>query len=408
MLGDDNSNILEAASSFLAAALVTEEMVTQASRTGNLEQLQVYARQGVRVKTGRPLCFAASGGFIEMAKCLLQELGANVNERYGSHTALAAAANQGNLDMVRYLIENGASTNIHEASSSLVAAALVTEAMVTQASANGDSESLRQWVRQGVRVRTAGPLNAAVEGGFLEVMELLVTELGADANKADEIGMTPLLNAGWRDDYEVDMEIMQCLVELGADVDLVMDNGETILIYAAYCCEPETMECLVEVGASTEVMDGINGNTALLVTALQGFYHKMQYLIEHAGANMEAVNNYGETMWDLLTNSVKLMDEDYGFDPDRRETAQLIALLRVLVLRDAPPPALVALLPPEPARVVQEGARLLAQLPAYLVRRQAFLNAHCSVLPPELRALVHGYMELTTTEDFWATLGAAP
>jgi hypothetical protein len=115
------------------------------------------------------------------------------------------------------------------------------------------------------------------------------------------------------------------------------------------------MQCLVELGASTEVMHGSDGNTALLVTAFQGFYHKMQYLIEHAGANMEAVNNYGENMWDLLTNSVKLMDEDYGFEYHRRETAQLIALLRVMVLRDAPPPALVALLSPEPARVVQEG-----------------------------------------------------
>jgi hypothetical protein len=28
-------------------------------------------------------------------------------------------------------------------------------------------------------------------------------------------------------------------------------------------------------------------------------------------------------------------------------------------------------------------------------------------LAPELWALMHGYMELTTTEDFWATLGAA-
>jgi ankyrin repeat protein len=177
--------------------------------------------------TGLPLCVAASCGFIEVAKCLLQELGANVNQAdyqaiYG-RTPLSQAANKGNLDMVRYLIENGASTSIHAASSSLVAAALVTEAMVTQASANGDSESLRQWARQGVRVQTAGPLNAAVEGGFIEVMELLVTELGADTNKADERGMTPLLKAGWRDDYEVDMEIMQCLVELGADVDLVMD-----------------------------------------------------------------------------------------------------------------------------------------------------------------------------------------
>jgi hypothetical protein len=87
----------------------------------------------------------------------------------------------------------------------------------------------------------------------------------------------------------------------------------------------------------------------------------------------------------------------------------VIRVLRVLVLRGSPPHALVALLLPEPARVVQEGARLQARLPAYLVGRRALLDAHCPALLPPLRALVHGYMELTTTQELWATgLSAAP
>jgi hypothetical protein len=49
-----------------------------------------------------------------------------------------------------------------------------------------------------------------------------------------------------------------------------------------------------------------------------------------------------------------------------------------------------------------------ARLLAHLVRRRALLDAHCPVLPPLIRALVHGYMELTTTEELWATgLGQA-
>jgi hypothetical protein len=70
---------------------------------------------------------------------------------------------------------------------------------------------------------------------------------------------------------------------------------------------------------------------------------------------------------------------------------------------------LLALMSPEPARVVQEGARLRARLPAYLARRRALLDAHCSALLPPLRALVHSYMDLTTTEELWATgPGQAP
>jgi hypothetical protein len=79
-------------------------------------------------------------------------------------------------------------------------------------------------------------------------------------------------------------------------------------------------------------------------------------------------------------------------------------LLRVLVLRGAPPPALVALLSPEPACVVQEGARLQTRFPAYLVQRRALLDAQCPVLLPPLRALAHGYIELATIEELWATL----
>jgi hypothetical protein len=60
-------------------------------------------------------------------------------------------------------------------------------------------------------------------------------------------------------------------------------------------------------------------------------------------------------------------------------------------------------LSPEHARLAQEGAWLRARLPAYRVRRWALLDAHCPVLLPPLRALVHGYMELTTTEEILAT-----
>jgi hypothetical protein len=80
-----------------------------------------------------------------------------------------------------------------------------------------------------------------------------------------------------------------------------------------------------------------------------------------------------------------------------------------MVLRGVPPDTLDALLSPENARVVQDGARLRARLPTYLRQRQALLDEHCPVLMSPFRALVHGYMELTTTEELWATgLGAAP
>jgi hypothetical protein len=202
--------------------------------------------------------------------------------------------------------------------------------------------------------------------------------------------------------------MMQCLVELGADNNKVGVDGKTPLILAASHGKLSRVRCLVTLGASIGVADNA-GETALHASAGVEALHfsafsTMQYLLEHAGASMDDVNNNGNTVWDLLTDHLQHVKAGRGRD----QSVSLAALLRVLVLRGDPPPALVALLWPLPANVVQEGARLRAQLPAYYLRQRALLDVHCPVLLPPLRALVHGYMELTT-EEVWATgLGKEP
>jgi hypothetical protein len=78
-----------------------------------------------------------------------------------------------------------------------------------------------------------------------------------------------------------------------------------------------------------------------------------------------------------------------------------------MVLHGGPPASLTKDLAPPLQQIVQDGARLRARLPAYLTQRRALLDTHCPLLPP-LQDLVHGYEELTTTDELWATgLGAA-
>jgi hypothetical protein len=73
--------------------------------------------------------------------------------------------------------------------------------------------------------------------------------------------------------------------------------------------------------------------------------------------------------------------------------------MRVMVVRDDPPADFGAQLRrPEHTRVVEEGARLRAALPAYLVRRRALLDDHCPLIAP-LLALVRGYDPEPTTTD---------
>jgi hypothetical protein len=211
--------------------------------------------------------------------------------------------------------------------------------------------------------------------------------------------------------------MVQCLVaELGADVNQAMPNdGWTPLNGAARRGYLAVVRYLVEFGARMGAADN-RGNTALLVSAGLGRYATTRYLLEEGGGNIDDVSNGGDSVWDKLVDHLEnAAGSDYDSDEEEGEDEDplaMTALLRVLVLRGAPPSALVALLSPEPAHVVQEGARLRAWLPAYLAHRRAYLDSRCpriSLLPSVLRALIYGFEGPATTEELWATgLGTAP
>jgi hypothetical protein len=233
------------------------------------------------------------------------------------------------------------------------------------------------------------------------VLRWLVQELGADVSQIYH-GDTPLIVATEEDN----LAALKCLVELGADVNQATQQGTAPLIVAADRGHLGVACYLVQVGARVGAAN-LSGDTALHVSALRGHIATMRYLLEEAGANMDDVNNAGETSWDLLIeHQIAVAEERAETDP-----LALTSLLRVMVLRGAPPPALVALLSPADIEMVQEGARLRARLPVYLAHRRAYLNSRCpriSLLPGVLRALIHGFEGPATTEELWATgLGTA-
>jgi hypothetical protein len=166
-----------------------------------------------------------------------------------------------------------------------------------------------------------------------------------------------------------------------------------------------TLKWLLEEGGARITDRDHKGYTALLLTTLGGSFATCQWLLEDGGADIAEANDAGQTVWDSLESVC-------SFHPDDEEVAEVTALLRVMVLKGDPPADFLAYGHagiPEYARLVEEGARLRAALPAYLVRRRALLDDHCPLIAP-LLALVRDYNpEPTTTEELWATgLGAAP
>jgi hypothetical protein len=167
------------------------------------------------------------------------------------------------------------------------------------------------------------------------------------------------------------------------------------------------LQWLLEEGGARITDRDKKGNTALLLAAYCDNFKACWWLLEHGGADIAEANDGKITIWHLLTTPLNQL---YAVD---EEVADITALLRVMVVRCAPrranfgSPSQVGR--PEHSRVVEEGARLRAALPAYLVRRRALLDAYCPLIPP-LLALVREYdPEPTTTEELWATgLGVAP
>jgi hypothetical protein len=165
---------------------------------------------------------------------------------------------------------------------------------------------------------------------------------------------------------------------------------------------------LAEGGASISDVDH-EGVTILLLAVSSPFvnFTMVQWLLEHGGADITNTTPAGRTTWDLLGEYItRCPSSRRGSRMKYPKMDQLTALLRVMVLRSAPPDDLVVQMFPEHSHVAEEGARLRAGLPAYLARRQALLAEHTSLIAP-LRALVSSYEEPTTTEELWATgLGA--
>jgi hypothetical protein len=122
------------------------------------------------------------------------------------------------------------------------------------------------------------------------------------------------------------------------------------------------------------------------------------------GSSAFAKGRGGEAFWNLLERCAYSGTDTFA-------DQHVIALLRALLLRSAPPPTLMIKLSSAAYKnefkyAVKEGNRLRERLPEYLEQRRVLLIEHSPLIPP-LRALVHDFEEPRRTFDLWATgLGA--
>lgn len=217
-----------------------------------------------RDELGRtPLHEAVWAGRADMVRLLIAR-GADVSAPHadGGSTPLDYAAVRGESEIARLLIAAGAAPD---------------SAALTLASARGDAAMVRQLIAAGAKVGDEA-LNEAVRHSSPEVVALLLDRdrtrapalfervlrrgdaalipvlaaHGADVNRRDSFGATPLHDAAARGD----VSMVNALLDCGAKIDArVPESGETPLFEAAEMGRTEAVRFLLARGADAGIAD---------------------------------------------------------------------------------------------------------------------------------------------------------
>jgi ankyrin repeat protein len=174
------------------------------------------------------------------------------------------------------------------------------------------------------RQQMTNELHRCAEFGDLQRLKQLV-EGGATIEEVDEDGMTALLMASERGHYE----IVVYLVEHNANVAHIDEVGTTALHWACMSGKLSSVKCLLEHGARvTERSE--DGQTPLLYAALHGSLEVVQYLLSsEGGASISETDDDGNTALFLAASgccpSVVQWPLEYGgaqiTDTDDEETS---------------------------------------------------------------------------------------
>lgn len=236
-----------------------------------------------------PLVHAARNGFLNVVGYLLAcdwitKSRDDVELTEAAQQALVAAAGQGHVDIVEYLLDM-AEIDVDAVDS------INGETALTVAAANGCHSVCTALIGRGAGLsvcnkKEMAPLLLAVKEGHWAVAERLIQNHAA-IEQSDNVGRSPVMLAA----AEGHVGLIELLLNKGAEINKEDREGLSPLGWACLRGKLKAVQCLIERGANINHTDK-TGRTPLDLAAFQGNPTVVQFLID-SGALIEHVDING-------------------------------------------------------------------------------------------------------------------
>ncbi|XP_058924845.1 2-5A-dependent ribonuclease isoform X2 [Kogia breviceps] len=235
-----------------------------AVQSGNEDIVDLLLNHGaepcLRKRNGAtPFIVAGIAGNVKVLKLLLPKV-ADVNEcDVHGFTAFMEASAYGKVEALRFLYKNGAKVNLHRKTKQ-------------------DQEKIRKG--------GATALMDAAEGGHVDVVRILLHEMGADVHARDNMGRNALTYALLNSDDEKVKAITRLLLDCNVDVSVRGEGRKTPLILAVEKKNLGLVEMLLE-QKHIEMNDTDNEGKTALRLAVELKLKEIAQLLCHKGARTD-------------------------------------------------------------------------------------------------------------------------
>ncbi|KAM0560007.1 hypothetical protein ACHAPJ_003964 [Fusarium lateritium] len=315
--GDDEIRILGAMWEYSQGGIspdMLDKSLYEATDFENERTVELLLQYGASANAtgkayGNALTAAAFDGTINIIKMLL-DAGADINSADG--WALQTAAEQGHVEVVNLLLERGANANAittHESMSQGTALQAAVE--------SGQGDIVDILLEHGADPNLGGgefghPIIAAASKSEEVIFEALL-RAKADVNvTGGEYMSTPLIYAA----MSLPQSSLRLLLDAGADINFVANDGDTALIVTAWNGDTESVQFLLDHGADVLHRNHTNEN-ALQKARNQGQDECVEILVEHVSAIMDALRvamESGDAAVTAVVRSVQSKKQELNYD----------------------------------------------------------------------------------------------